>query len=205
MARTKNQTRRREHLIDSAIAAVGVHGLRSLSLADVARQAGLTRGAVLYYYDDLDSLLVAAYEYGMRAFLQERADLIEQEGPAGSVLAQTIRSGLPSGPEDPLMRLFFEYDVVAEDSAVHDRLVQAMYAGQVELYRRVLERGVASGEFSPTVHVDTLAMNLVVLEDAYGLHIVAGNDRITVDSAYEAMCALAEGLGLPVQRDSAEA
>lgn len=199
MARTKNQARRREHLIDAAIAAVGVHGLRTLSLADVARQAELTRGAVLYYYDDLDSLLVAAYEQGMKNFLQQRGEQAEQTGPAGPVLAQVIRSGLPTGPDDPLMRLFFEYDVVAEDSVVHDRLVQTMYRGQVGLYRQILGRGVGSGEFTPRIDVETLSMNLVALEDAYGLHIVAGNDLITVDSAYEAMCALVNGLGVPTR------
>ena len=40
-------------------------------------------------------------------------------------------------------------------------------------------------------------MNLVALEDAYGLHIVAGNSLITVESAESAMRAVADNLGPP--------
>ena len=48
MARPRRQEARRAALIEATYAAGRQHGLRSLSLTDVAEQAGLSRGAVLY-------------------------------------------------------------------------------------------------------------------------------------------------------------
>ena len=72
MARPRKQEERRAGLIEAALSAVGERGLRSLSLADVAEKAGLTRGAILYYYEDLDQLLVEAHRAGLERFCDRR-------------------------------------------------------------------------------------------------------------------------------------
>ena len=51
--------------------------------------------------------------------------------------------------------------------------------------------------FTPALSDDVLAMNFVALEDAYGLHIVAGNALVTVKTAASAMRAVAAELGCP--------
>ncbi|MFC7743304.1 hypothetical protein ACFQXA_23595 [Nocardiopsis composta] len=102
------------------------------------------------------------------------------------------------------MRLLYEFDVLAGQSAVHDELVEAMYTRQLAIYTSVLEAGTASGDFAPVLDIETLAMNLVALEDAYGLHIVAGNSHITVDKAEQAMRAASTGLGAPPTPDGGE-
>ena len=94
-------------------------------------------------------------------------------------LGCAIREGLPSGPDDALMRLLYEFDVLAGSSQLHDELVEKMYDRQLATYRGVLERGIAVRGFRVGVAVDTLAMTLVALEDWYRPHIVAGNSRTT--------------------------
>ncbi len=195
MARPKNQSQRREALVSAALEAAGSKGLQSLSMTDIARRAGLTRGAILYYYDDMDALLTEAHRAGIERFCDRRDALVEGIGSPRAQLAVAIREGLPSGPDDALMRLLYEFDVLSGTSTVHRDLVRTMYDRQLRTYRAILERGAAAGEFAPLIPLETFAMNLVALEDAYGLHIVAGNDRITVGIAEEAMHRAAEGLG----------
>ncbi|WP_426518330.1 TetR/AcrR family transcriptional regulator [Diaminobutyricibacter sp. McL0618] len=197
MARSKNQDERRAGLVEATIDAVSEHGLRSLSLADVAAKAGLTRGAILYYYDDLDMLLIEAHRAGLERFCDQRDAVVATIDRPQEKLAAAIRAGLPSGPDDALMRLLYEFDVLAGTSALHDELVERMYTRQLATYTGILELGIASGVFDLPLPVRTLAMNLVALEDAYGLHIVAGNSLITVESAESAMRAVADNLGAP--------
>ncbi|MEV6833303.1 TetR family transcriptional regulator [Streptomyces sp. NPDC051133] len=197
MARPKNQDERRAHLIQAVIDTTASTGLRSLSLADVARRAGLTRGAVLYYYDDLDALLSEAYRAGMERFCDRRDVLRDTIADPARLLGETIRAGLPTGPDDALMRLLYEFDVVAGSSPLHATLVEAMYERQLATYRAVLERGTAAGVFDLLLDTSTAALNLVALEDAYGLHIVAGNSRISVRRAVEAMFDAARVFGAP--------
>ncbi|QIM18027.1 TetR/AcrR family transcriptional regulator [Leucobacter coleopterorum] len=202
MARPSTQKQRRREVIDAALDAAAEHGLRNLSLTDVANQAGVTRGALLYYYDDLEAILVEAHAAGMARVGEERAALVTQRVSAAEKLATAIEAGLPRGPEDALMRLLYEFDVLAGKSPLHDELVQKLYSEQLTLYRHILTEGVASGEFSLTGPLDDTAMNFVALEDAYGLHIVAGGS-ITVPDALRAIRVYATQAGAPLPPQSA--
>ena len=46
-------------------------------------------------------------------------------------LGCAIREGLPSGPDDALMRLLDEFDVLAGSSQLHDEQVEKMYDRQL--------------------------------------------------------------------------
>lgn len=186
MARPSTQKQRRIEVVDAALAAAAEHGLRNLSLTDVANQAGVTRGALLYYYEDLDAILVEAHAAGMHRVGADRAALVAAAQDPAEQLAIAIDAGLPSGPDDALMRLLYEFDVLAGKSPLHDELVQRLYREQLELYRGILSAGVSSGAFALAGPLDDIAMNLVALEDAYGLHIVAGGS-ITVADAQRAI------------------
>lgn len=197
MARPKRQEARRAALIEATYAAGRMHGLRSLSLTDVAEQAGLSRGAVLYYYEDLDALLVEAHAAGVERFCDERDRLVAELDDPRDRLGAAIAAGLPTGPDDALMSLLYEFDVLAGNSELHDRLVQTMYLRQLATYRGILASGREAGVFTPRLEDDELAMTFVALEDAYGLHIVGGNALMTVDVAAAAMRSVARDLGCP--------
>lgn len=197
MARPKRQEERRAALIEATYAAGKEHGLRSLSLTDVAATAGLTRGAILYYYEDLDALLVEAHAAGIQRFCDERDAALAGIDDPRDRLGAAIDAGLPDGPDDALMSLLYEFDVLAGNSELHDELVQKLYLRQLETYRGVFEAGREAGVFSSGLDDEQLAMTLVALEDAYGLHIVGGNALMTVPKAAAAMRAVAEQLGCP--------
>lgn len=110
------------------------HGLRSISLTDVAQQAGLTRGAILYYYADLDALLVEAHRAGVERYCDARDELIAALTDPRDQLAVAIQEGLPDGPDDALMRLLYEFDVLAGNSSLHDEMVETMYSRQLATY-----------------------------------------------------------------------
>lgn len=197
MGRPNRQKERRQELIEAAQSAVLQHGLVALSLTDVAKQAGLTRGAILYYFEDLDALLVETHRAGIKRLGDDRDARLAQLASPARRLAEAIDAGLPTGPDDALMRLLYEFDVLAGHSELHDQLVQEMYLRQLATYRGVLDAGKDAGDFAPTMDIGDLAMSLVALEDGYCLHIVAGNARIDVPMAARAMRAVAAGVGCP--------
>jgi DNA-binding transcriptional regulator YbjK len=197
MARPRTQEARRAALIDATYAAGRARGLRSLSLTDIAKQAGLTRGAILYYYEDLDALLVEAHAAGVERFCDQRDETIAALDDPRERLGAAIDAGLPSGPADALMALLYEFDVLAGSSSLHDELVQKLYLRQRQTYRGIIAAGRETGVFTPRLPDDELAMTMVALEDAYGLHIVGGNALITVATAASSMRAVARELGCP--------
>ncbi len=197
MARPSTQQQRRKEVVNAALAAAAEHGLRSLSLTDVANQAGVTRGALLYYYDDLDAILVEAHAAGLARVGSERVALVAQQTGAPAKLDVAITAGLPTGPDDALMSLLYEFDVLGGKSHLHDELVQQLYREQLGLYRDILTEGVAAGDFDLTGPLEVVAMNFVALEDAYGLHITGGGS-ITVADARAAIALYAQQAGAPL-------
>jgi AcrR family transcriptional regulator len=197
VGRPKRQEERRAALIEATYRAGAERGLRALSLTDVAKKAGLTRGAILYYYADLDALLVETHAAGVARFCDERDARIRELDDPRAQLSVAIDAGLPSGADDALMRLLYEFDVLAGGSTLHDELVQKLYLRQLATYRGVFAAGRAAGVFAPRLDDEQLAMTMVALEDAYGLHVVGGNALMTVDAARDAMRAVAADLGCP--------
>lgn len=197
MGRPRNQEPRREALIEATYAAGRDRGLRRLSLTDVAQQAGLTRGAVLYYYEDLDALLVEAHAAGMQRYNADREAAVAAESDPRRKLEIAFEVGLPSGPDDALMCLLLELDVLAGRSDLHEALVQELDRHQQATYLSILRAGVDAGVFHPTMPLEQLAHTFTAMEDGFTLQIVA-DKIISHDDAMVIMRSLAASVGCPV-------
>ncbi|WP_042431617.1 TetR/AcrR family transcriptional regulator [Streptacidiphilus anmyonensis] len=184
MARPKNQEARRGALIDAAGRAIADRGMAGLRIKDIAAEAGVSAGSVLYYYPELDDLVLAVHQEAVENYLaarQRRAD--EPDGPVDRMRA-ALASGLPSGPDDGMHRLLFELHGLADRSTAHAALMASLFAREVALYSTLLQVGAAAGAFTlAAAPVADLARNLVAMEDGYGLHIVARNPSVDRDTA----------------------
>ncbi|NKX45346.1 TetR family transcriptional regulator C-terminal domain-containing protein [Roseicyclus persicicus] len=79
--RAENAARRREQLVDAALRSIVRNGLPGTTLATVAREAGLSQGAAVFYFQSKEGLLAAAlqrhyerYEANWRGALAEAGD-----------------------------------------------------------------------------------------------------------------------------------
>jgi AcrR family transcriptional regulator len=176
VARTRNQTRRREELVSAAAALVSRKGLSGVRLRDVADAAGLTSGAVLYYYDSLDELFTAAYDRAIERFCRQRERAIAGIADPAERLATAIRMAIPSGPDDREIRLLYELEPVAFRDHACAALMSSYIERQVAMYAAILEVGAATHVFDLTHDARTIARNLVSLEDGQGLYVLMGRD-----------------------------
>ena len=115
---------------------------------DASKIEALDRGVMPIYEPGLDALLGEAHSAGVERFCDERDRLVGETDDPRRQLGIAIRAGLPSGPEDALMRLLYEFDFLAGNSALHDELVQKMYLRQTATYRGIFAAGRRSGAFT---------------------------------------------------------
>lgn len=191
MTRPKRQAERRDDLVAAAQRAMVEHGSGSVRLNQVAEAAGLTSGAVLYHYPDLKELLLEAHRAGMERFYELRFKAIERIDDPVEKLITTIRSGLPTGPDDADVRLLCELGGSAGRDRIKGMLLTTLYDRQVSMYQVILESGAARGAFELSDDSLTIARNLVALEDAYGYRIVARHPTIDRGRAVELILAYA--------------
>ncbi|MFD5119163.1 TetR/AcrR family transcriptional regulator [Streptomyces sp. NPDC058385] len=181
--RPKNQTARREALVDAAGRAIAERGLEGLRIKDIAAEAGMSAGSVLYYYPEMDELVLEVHRGAVERYLAARQGAADGATGAAARLRALVGSGLPGGSGDAVHGLLFELHRRADRSSGHATLMASLFAREVALYATVLEVGAAIGEFTLTEPVTDLARNLVALEDGYGLHIVSRNAELTPDVA----------------------
>ncbi|GLX92098.1 TetR/AcrR family transcriptional regulator [Herbidospora sp. NBRC 101105] len=183
MTQRKSRADRRVELIDAARRAMIQHGAEGVHLNQIAEEAGLTSGAVLYHYPDLRDLLIEAHHAGMERFYEQRVKKISGIADPAQKLITTIRSGLPEGPDDAGVRLLCELGGAAGRNRVYGTLLTTLYDRQVAMYQTILEIGAAQGVFKLAGDSEQIARNLVALEDAYGYRIIARHHSIGPDEA----------------------
>ncbi len=199
--RPKPRTERRADLVEAARRAMLEHGT-SVRLNQVAEQAGLTSGAVLYHYPDLQDLLLDANRAGMERFHDYRMRAVEGIDDPARKLVVTIASGLPVDSDDPDVRLLCELGGAAARNTVYAALLTSLYDRQVAMYQVILESGAAQGAFRLADSSLTIGRNLVSLEDAYGYRMMARHSSIDHGTATRLIldyARLATGHPLPVE------
>ncbi|MGI8335311.1 TetR/AcrR family transcriptional regulator [Actinomadura scrupuli] len=199
MATRKSRAERRRDLIEAARRAMIRHGTDGVHLHQVAEQAGLTSGAVLYHYPELDDLLLEAHHAGMERFYELRLKKIAHLSDPVEKLVATVRSGVPDGPDDADVLLLNELGGAAGRSRVYATLLTTLYDRQVSMYQLILETGAARGTFTLAGDSLSIARNLVALEDAYGYRIVARHPLIGPAEAAELiLCYARQATGNPL-------
>jgi AcrR family transcriptional regulator len=183
MPRSKSQARR-EALVGAAQRALLEHGADA-KLVHVAEAAGVTSGAVLYHYPDVQALLLEANRAGMERFYDQRVEALRLLEDPVEKLVVTVRTGLPVDPNDASVRLLCELGGAAGRQPIYAALLTSLYDRQVAMYEVILEQGSARGVFNLTHEARTIARNLVALEDAYGYRIIAGHPNIDSHTAAE--------------------
>ncbi len=176
--RRKDQGRRRAQLVSAARELLLEHGALGLRVKDIAARAGISSSAVLYYYPDLDDLLLEVTREAMSRYAERRAEAIRGIADPARQLRVAIGLGVPTGPEDEDSRLLYELDAMTGASRLFATLSAAFFDRQAMLYERVLERGAESGAFTLSSDSTTIARGMVALEDGLGLQIVLGHPEI---------------------------
>lgn len=159
--------------------------MSAVRLRDVAEHAGLTPGAVLYYYDNLDELFFSAYAGGIHRYCEEREEAIAALSGPTAQLATALRLGVPTGPDDVESRLLYEFEAVAFRSKACAQVMSDYVERQVDMYERILAAGLESGEFEIAGDLRAAARVIVAMEDGHGPYVLTGQvDRADAERLF---------------------
>jgi AcrR family transcriptional regulator len=179
--RRKDQRQRREQLAGAARQVLLERGAVGVRVKDVAERAGMSPSSVLYYYPEIEDLLLEVSRAAIDRFAESRARAVRELADPVAQLRLAIRLGVPTGPEDDESRLLYELDALTGTSPAFAALTTSYFDRQVALYESVLAAGAAIGSLAPAAGVASVARGLVALEDGLGLQVVIGHPSI--DSA----------------------
>jgi AcrR family transcriptional regulator len=181
--RRKDQGERRAQLAAAAREVLLRRGAVGLRVKDIAERAGMSSSTVLYYYPEIDDLLLEVARSATGRFAGKRARAVRELSDPVEQLRLAIRLGVPTGPDDADSRLLYELDALTGTSTAFAALSTAYFDRQVSLYESVLAAGQSADRFDLAAPIGTLARGLVALEDGLGLQVVLGHPSIDSSEA----------------------
>jgi AcrR family transcriptional regulator len=82
----------RDATLDTAAALVAAHGLRSVTMSQIAEATGIGRATLYKYFPDVESILAAWHERQVRAHLEQLFALRDRDGDARERLAAILEA-----------------------------------------------------------------------------------------------------------------
>ncbi|WP_101846977.1 TetR/AcrR family transcriptional regulator [Zhihengliuella sp. ISTPL4] len=165
MPKIVDHEERRVHIADAAIKVIIRVGFDSLTMREIATEAGYAHGAIARYFPDKRSVLTAAF---LRLYTQAN-DRIERQiqGVRGlAALERICREILPYSPSGPLWAkvVIAFWDHASQDEEV-TRIHRVNNLHWRELFRRSLVEAQEDGELAAGVDIDT-AVNEIASRNA---------------------------------------
>lgn len=174
---------RHQEILDAAARVITERGLAETRISDIAEQAGVSPGLILYYFDSKDRLLAEALTYANDQFYLRTSREIRRMPSAVDQLRRLVDLSVPGYlPEYGRLdewALWIEVWVralrdpeMAKDREVLDERWRAQLAD-------IVRAGKASGEFTTDTDVDELAIRLACLIDGLAIQVVMSDTKVT--------------------------
>ena len=151
----RRRDRRKAEIVKTATRILTESGYQGMSLEDVAEQTDIAKATLYHYFSSKDALVAAALETLTQEVLQRLAAREEALGEVGArehlaaVIDEQIRILTETAPE---VAAVFSWPRGWPE--VFDEPMKDMRRRHDAVFRRVVERGVAGGEFTcPDVNV----------------------------------------------------
>jgi AcrR family transcriptional regulator len=170
--RRKDQTLRRAQLAQAGRQVLLERGAVGLRVKDIAERAGLAPSSVLYYYPQIEDLLMEVSRDAIDRYAERRSKRVKQLTDPARQLRLAVHLGVPTGPDDDESRLLYELDALTGSSPAFAVMSTSFFDRQALLYQYVLDTGAAQGSFKLAGSSEAIARGLVALEDGLGLQVV---------------------------------
>lgn len=165
MARkTKEEAQETRTIIfDTAMRLFSRQGVAATSLTDIAREAGVTRGAIYWHFANKADLLAALWDEVLQLYqpLAQASEEADEPDPLGRLKALYVAllQGLANNPrQQQLTRMLFDRSGRAEDFEAIRVRHEACLADRSDRIQMVLRHAAERGQLPPTTDFRLAAM-----------------------------------------------
>lgn len=166
----------RDAILDTAAALVAKHGLRAVTMSQIAEETGIGRATLYKYFSGVEPILIAWHERHVAEHLEHLSQLRDQ----------------PSDPASRLREVLRAYAMISFERHRHGaELATLVHQGEhmagpeqqlVGIVRGLIDEAVASGSVRSDVPVDELT--------TFCLHALEGAGRMPDRAAVERLVAV---------------
>jgi AcrR family transcriptional regulator len=196
--RRSNQERREqstEQVLASALKQFVTRGYGATSIDDIARDAGLTKGAVYFYFKGKSALLLELLAQSRALYDAIFSRMRESASPAGEQLEMFVEWAARVGVKNNellLLPILMSLEFQDKDPAV-EPVINRFYDQYHEEMERVVRLGQQSGEFDESLAPREEAAVLVAFTDGMLLEWIRRSRRLDGNRLVQSAKALIAG------------
>ena len=173
MAAPRNENIR-EKILSAAEDLLASEKMSDISLADIAKEAGVSKGTLYYYYKNKNDLI---FDITDKYLDQQLQDLLTwtEDASKDTSMHRLIKYVLQRDVETANLRLHLFSDSASGNEQLRKRLLQRYKDFASILTEKISER---TSEIPP----DYLSWLLLILSDGLFIHKTIGNTMVDIDS-----------------------
>lgn len=150
----------RSRILDAAASEFLMRGYGSARLAQVAKDAGVSRSTLYKFFPGKQQLLSAINELVMEEGLRQASTILASGGDPAEVLREWFRSAIHlSGRYRTLLRIVHSDETQPNFLIDRENVYRAVNSAQ-KIIRSVLRKGVSGGVFRKDINVSKVAHSL---------------------------------------------
>jgi AcrR family transcriptional regulator len=198
---------RHQEILDGAARVITDRGLAETRISDIAEQAGVSPGLILYYFESKDRLLAEALTFANDQFYLRTSREIRRIPSAREQLRRVIDLSVPGYlPEYGRLdewALWIEVWVRAlrDPEMAKDR--EALDQRWRSQLSEIIRGGQSGGEFSTAEDPDELALRIAALIDGLAIQVIMDDSEVTTERMHRTcmeVCAQVLGFTLEPTR-----
>jgi AcrR family transcriptional regulator len=163
--------RRRDAIVDAALAVARRKGLAATTVRDVAAEMGSSSGLIHHYFETMDDVVAAAFERVAGQDLEETEVLLREAGDPTSVVRAFLSSYAPVG-EDWAFQLWLDAWAEAARRPALRKVSSRLNRAWAALLERAIRDGVQEGAFR-SEDPSGAAWRILSVVDGLALQVVA--------------------------------
>ncbi|MBI3584916.1 MAG: TetR/AcrR family transcriptional regulator [Nitrospinae bacterium] len=195
MAKRETGEIRKQQILESAIRCISRQGYHQTTMDDIASEAGLSKGALYWYFKSKDEILTAMCRQQCDEHLQILSHFADQKMSIKELALKTGDKILESLINEPdQCKMSFEFWALTDENEQVKRSQYEVHKIWQETVSNLIKSGIKKGEIKPNVNVKELSIALLAIFD--GIIIAYSIDKtLNVKKIWHtAMSAFFEGI-----------
>jgi AcrR family transcriptional regulator len=156
---------RREQILGAATSVFARLGVHTARMDDIVEEAGLSKGAVYWYFDSKDEIIKSILEMYLNRELQELHDLVRQSDSVENRLMLMVDHLIAELEQyESVMPIAYEfYSLSTRESDIRKSL-DVYFQKFIKIYEDLITQGIKHGELKKVDPQETAVSILALLE-----------------------------------------
>lgn len=190
---------RREQILEAATSVFARLGVHTARMDDIVEEAGLSKGAVYWYFASKDAIIKSILDIFLNRELLGLHKLVDQEGSVEERLMLMVDYLLTELVEnESIMPIAYEFYALSTRESEIRRSLHEYFRKFIQIFEALISQGIERGEFVDVDPGET-AFSIVALLEGITLLWIVGASKLRSDELgsviRSSMTLLIRGLG----------